>query len=71
MNNFLLDSTITAYSQRGFRNVTYTTANLPRHMLTMKLPIMHFAMIGLDNRKLWVVARSIALTYLINMNVER
>jgi len=27
-------------------------------MLTTKMSTMHFAMTGLDNRKLWVVGRS-------------
>ena len=50
-------------------DVTWTTASLPRQMLTTKLFIMHFARIGF--RKLQVVWRSISLTYCINMNIER
>jgi len=34
-------------------NVTYTTAILPRQMLTTKLFTMHFAMVSF--RKLWLV----------------
>jgi len=44
LNNFLPDYAKNAYSQRGFRNVTYTTASLPTPMLTTKLPTMHFTM---------------------------
>jgi len=70
LNDFLLDYTKNAY-QGGFSNVTYTTASLPRQMLTTKLSTTHFKMIGLDNRKLWVVGRSISLTYQIKMNVGK
>jgi len=35
-------------------NVTYTTAILPRKMLTTKLFTVHFEMVGF--RKLWVVS---------------
>jgi len=59
LNTFLLGYTKNAYNQHGFSNVTYTTASLPRLMLTTKLPEMHFAMIGLDNKNLWVVGRLI------------
>jgi len=34
---------------------TYTTASLPRQMLTIKLSTMRFVMIGFDNWKLLVV----------------
>jgi len=63
LNSFLLDYTKNAYNQRAFSNVTYTNASLPSQMLTTKLPTMHFTMVVLDNRNLWVVGRSITLTY--------
>jgi len=60
INNCVLDYTKNAYNQHGFSNVTYTTASLPRQILTtIKLSIMHFAILGIDNRKLWVVIKSI------------
>jgi len=43
-------------------NVSNTIANIPRQMLTTKLSTMYFAIVRLDNRKLWVVWRSISLT---------
>jgi len=60
LNNFLPGYAKNAYNQLGFSNVTWTTANLPRQMLTTKLFTMHLAMIGFW--KLWVVWRSIFLT---------
>jgi len=57
LNNFLLDYTKNAHNERGFSNVIYATASLPRQMLTTKLSTMHFARIGSDNRKLCVVGR--------------
>ena len=71
LNYFLLDYTKNADNQRGFNDVTFTTASLPRQMLTTKQPTNHFVMIGLDNTKLCVVWRSLSLTYGINGNVER
>jgi len=67
LDKFLLDYIKNAYNQRGFSNVTYTTARLTRQILTTNLPTMHFAMVGLglDDRNLWVVGRSIYLTYCI------
>jgi len=62
LNNFLPDYTKNAYNPCGFSNVTYTTASL-RQMLTTNLSAMHFTMIGLGNRKLWVVGSSISLTW--------
>jgi len=61
LSNFLLGFPKNTYNQRGFSNVTWTTASLPRQMLTTKLFTMHFAMVGF--RKLWVVWRLISLTY--------
>jgi len=61
LNNFLLGCTKNAYNQRGFNNVTWTTASLPRQTLTTKLFTTHFATVGF--RKLWVVWRLISLTY--------
>jgi len=63
LNNLMLEHTKYAYNQRGFSNVTYITANLPRQMLITTLPTNYFAIIGLDNRKLRVVRWSISLTY--------
>jgi len=60
LNNFLIGYTKSAYNQSGFSNATYTTASLPRQMLTTKLFTMHFPMVGFS--KLWVVWRSISLT---------
>jgi len=71
LDHFLLDYTKSSYKQRGLSKVTNTTANLPRQLLTTKLSTMHFAMIGSANRKLWVVGKSVSLTYQINMNVEK
>ena len=42
-----VDYTKNAYNQHGYRKVTYTTASLPRQMLTTKLYTMHFV---IDNR---------------------
>jgi len=56
----LLGYTKTAYNNRGFSTVIYTTACLLRQMLTSKLFTSNFAMIGF--RKLWVVWRSVSLT---------
>jgi len=47
--------TTDAYNQRGISKVTYTTASLPSQMLTTKPSAMHFAVVGLDNRKLLVM----------------
>jgi len=46
LSNILLGYTKNAYNQRGFSNVTWTTVNLPRPMLTTKLFTMYFAMVG-------------------------
>ena len=62
LDNFVLDFTKTAYNQRGFSNATYETASLTRQMLTTKVSTMHFAIVGLDSRKLLVVWRSAPLT---------
>jgi len=56
--------------------INVNSATLPTQlpayqMLTTKLSTMHFAMVGLDNKNVWFVGRSISLTYYINMNVER
>jgi len=40
-----------------------TTASLPRQKLTTNLSTVHFKIVGIDNRKLWVVGRSTSLTY--------
>jgi len=61
LNDFLLAYTKNTHIQHGFSNVTCTTANLPRQMLTAKLFTIHLAMIGF--RKLRVEWRSISLTY--------
>ena len=55
LSNFLLGCTKNACNKFGFSNVTWTTASLPRPMLTAKLFTMHFAMVGF--RKLRVVWR--------------
>ena len=64
-NNFLLDDAKNSSSQRGFTNFTYTTASLPRQMLITKQyqqRTAKWAMIDLNNAKLWAVGRSIYLT---------
>jgi len=46
------------HNQRGFSNVTYTTAGLLKQKLTTKLSTLRLSIVGLDNRKLWFVGRS-------------
>jgi len=61
LNNYLVDNE-NAHNQRGFSNVTYTTAGLSKQMLTTKLSTLRFTVVGLDNRKLWFMGRSNAWT---------
>jgi len=66
-----VDYTKNAYNQHGYRKVTYTTASLPRQMLTTKLPTMHFAMIGLWMKGSYGSWEDQFFDILNNMNVER
>jgi len=68
LSNFLLNYTENAYHQRGFSNATYTTASLPRQMLTPKQSTMHFAMAGFGSYKLCEVN---FFDVLDKMNAER
>jgi len=56
LNNYLVDYE-NPDNQRGFSNVTYTTAGLSKQKLTTKLSTMRFTIVGLDNRKLWILGR--------------
>jgi len=61
LSNFLLGYSKMLTINVDSANVTCTTASVPRQILTTKLFTVHFAIVGL--KKLWVVWRSISLTY--------